>query len=155
MSRFIGYQSEYSDPSLRLPSARIFFIKNEISSVIEAVRGTDYTVTLDGNEQYRDVAELESLIAAIEEDDALRSFWRNVLLIEQPLERSIATDTDISRLSQQKPVIIDESDDSLDAFARAIDNGYRGVSSKNCKGPIKSLLNAGLIWDLNRLEFGT
>jgi len=24
--------------------------------------------------------------------------------------------------------------------------GYRGVSSKNCKGPIKSILNAGLTW---------
>ena len=27
--------------------------------------------------------------------------------------------------------------------------GYRGVSSKNCKGPIKSILNAGLCWVAN------
>jgi hypothetical protein len=45
-----------------------------------------------------------------------------------------------------KPVIIDESDGALDAYARAVDVGYRGVSSKNCKGAIRSLLNAGLTW---------
>ena len=44
-------------------------------------------------------------------------------------------------------MIIDESDGTLDA-TRAI-GGYRGVSSKNCKGAIKSLLNAGLTWLAN------
>jgi hypothetical protein len=39
-------------------------------------------------------------------------------------------------------VIIDESDDSLDAFPRAKALGYRGVSSKTCKGLYKSLINA-------------
>jgi len=38
-------------------------------------------------------------------------------------------------------VIIDESDDSLDAFPRAKALGYRGVSSKTCKGLYKSLIN--------------
>jgi hypothetical protein len=42
----------------------------------------------------------------------------------------------------EKPVIIDESDDSLDAFPRAKALGYRGVSSKTCKGIYKSLTNA-------------
>ena len=40
------------------------------------------------------------------------------------------------------PVIIDESDDSLDAFPRAKALGYKGVSSKTCKGLYKSLINA-------------
>ena len=39
-------------------------------------------------------------------------------------------------------MIIDESDDSLDAFPRAKALGYRGVSSKTCKGFYKSLINA-------------
>jgi hypothetical protein len=38
-------------------------------------------------------------------------------------------------------VIIDESDDALDAFPRAKELGYRGVSSKTCKGIYKSLIN--------------
>ena len=41
-----------------------------------------------------------------------------------------------------KPVIIDESDDAMDAFPRAKAMGYKGVSSKTCKGLYKSLLNA-------------
>ena len=41
-----------------------------------------------------------------------------------------------------KPVIIDESDDSLDAFPRAKALGYKGVSSKTCKGLYKSLINS-------------
>jgi hypothetical protein len=39
-------------------------------------------------------------------------------------------------------VIIDESDADLDAFVEARAVGYRGVSSKTCKGFYKSLLNA-------------
>ena len=38
-------------------------------------------------------------------------------------------------------MIIDESDDSLEAFPRARALGYTGVSSKSCKGLYKSLLN--------------
>jgi hypothetical protein len=38
-------------------------------------------------------------------------------------------------------VIIDESDDALDAFPRAKALGYKGVSSKTCKGLYKSLIN--------------
>lgn len=45
-------------------------------------------------------------------------------------------------LTEEKPVIIDESDDSLEAFPRAKALGYRGVSSKTCKGIYKSLINA-------------
>jgi hypothetical protein len=40
-----------------------------------------------------------------------------------------------------KPVIIDESDDSLEAFPRAKALGYLGVSSKTCKGLYKALIN--------------
>ena len=40
------------------------------------------------------------------------------------------------------PLIIDESDATLDAFPRARALGYAGVSSKSCKGFYKSLLNA-------------
>ena len=38
-------------------------------------------------------------------------------------------------------MIIDESDCSLDAFPQAVELGYRGVSTKSCKGLYKSLIN--------------
>ena len=76
-----------------------------------------------------------------------------MLAIEQPFDRAIALTplctSALHELSRSKPVIIDESDDTLDAYPRAIQAGYRGVSSKNCKGAIKSLLNAGLTWLAN------
>jgi hypothetical protein len=34
----------------------------------------------------------------------------------------------------------------MHSYAQAIGLGYRGVSSKNCKGAIRSVLNAGLTW---------
>jgi hypothetical protein len=52
-------------------------------------------------------------------------------------------------LAAVKPVIIDESDESLTSYRQALAIGYRGVSSKNCKGPIKSLINAGITWQEN------
>jgi hypothetical protein len=49
-------------------------------------------------------------------------------------------------------VIIDESDDSLEAFPRARRLGYTGVSSRTCKGIYKSILNAARCRLWNREE---
>ncbi len=125
----------------------------KIAEVVERRRGPEYGVTLDGNEQYRRAVEFDGLVAAIRADPALVTFWKNVIAVEQPLERSIALDeaqtSGVRELSATKPVIIDESDGTLASYPRAIELGYRGVSSKNCKGPVKSLLNAGLTWLAN------
>jgi hypothetical protein len=64
------------------------------------------------------------------------------VFIEQPIKRQKALEADVAALAERKPLIIDESDDSLDAFPRAKALGYRGVSSKTCKGIYKSLINA-------------
>jgi hypothetical protein len=42
----------------------------------------------------------------------------------------------------KRDFIIDEADDSYDAFPAAKALGYRGISSKSCKGIYKSILNA-------------
>jgi hypothetical protein len=124
-----------------------------IAAVVERQRGADYRVTLDGNEQYKSAGEFAALIEAIERTPALATLWANTLLVEQPLERGVALDPahadGIRGLARSKPIIIDESDGRLESFAQALELGYRGVSSKNCKGPIKSLLNAGLAWLAN------
>jgi hypothetical protein len=121
-----------------------------IARLLERHLGQEYHVTLDGNEQYKRAEEFEELVAAIRTRLELATLWKNVLVIEQPLDRRIALSAqqtgELRNLSQVKPVIIDESDGTLDAYLQAIELGYRGVSSKNCKGTIKSLLNAGLTW---------
>jgi len=97
-----------------------------------------YHVSLDGNEQYAEAGAVIDLLSRIENERLASS----IVFIEQPIKRQNALAADISRLAKLKPVIIDESDDSLDAFPRAKALGYRGVSSKTCKGLYKSLINA-------------
>ena len=107
-------------------------------------------MTLDGNEQYTQAEQFDVLVDAIRKTPQLGQLWKNVLAVEQPLDRAIALEEfhteGIRRLSASTPVIIDESDETLDSYPRALELGYRGVSTKSCKGPIKSLLNAGLTW---------
>ena len=44
-----------------------------------------------------------------------------------------------------RPVIIDESDGELSTFPEALKLGYAGVSTKNCTGFYKSILNAARV----------
>src|SRR6185295_8233771 len=70
-----------------------------------------------------------------------------------PIKRSQAFAGDVSELAEvAKPVIIDESEDTLEAFPRARRLGYTGVSSKTCKGLYKSILNAARCRLWNREE---
>jgi hypothetical protein len=121
----------------------------EIAAVLD--RGErPYRVTLDGNEQYADTESVAALWEAMAASPPLRRFVESILFIEQPLARAVALDADVSALSARRPVIIDESDATLDAFVRAKATGYRGVSSKACKGLYKALLNAARCRQWNR-----
>jgi L-alanine-DL-glutamate epimerase-like enolase superfamily enzyme len=112
-----------------------------IASVLDRI-GEPYHASLDGNEQYADADEVVDLVKRIKAEPRLKRLWASIIFIEQPIKRQNALAADVSALAKEKPVIIDESDDSLDAFPRAKALGYRGVSSKTCKGLYKSLLNA-------------
>ena len=105
-----------------------------------------FAVSLDGNEQYAELDGFAALLARIERD--LPAFHDAIAYVEQPLERSVALDEEqaagIAAVSARKPMIIDESDGDLDSFERAVELGYRGVSTKNCKGLFKALANAAL-----------
>lgn len=111
-----------------------------------------YRVSLDGNEQYKDLDDLRKLLARVREQPYGQEFFDNILFIEQPLSREVAlmpeAASSISELSKEKPVIIDESDEQLDSFERALELGYRGTSHKNCKGIFRSLRNRAKILQL-------
>jgi L-alanine-DL-glutamate epimerase-like enolase superfamily enzyme len=112
-----------------------------IAAVLDRIPDA-YHASLDGNEQYADVDGVLKLWGAVKAEPRLKRLAASVVFIEQPIKRQNALAKDVSALSNEKPVIIDESDDSLDAFPRAKALGYRGVSSKTCKGIYKSLINA-------------
>ena len=103
-------------------------------------------MTLDGNEQYRDMDSFLQLLEQIEKEHG--NFWQRILYIEQPLERGVALDLalapGIAAAAAKKPMLVDESDGDIDTFARAMELGYSGVSSKACKGLIKAVANAAL-----------
>lgn len=101
-----------------------------------------YFASLDGNEQYSDVAGVAELVAGMRARPALARLWQSILFIEQPIARKLALQTDLRGARLGKPVIIDESDGELDTFVLARERGYVGVSSKTCKGFYKSVLNA-------------
>ena len=81
------------------------------------------------------------LWSAMEAEPALQKLCAATLFIEQPIKRAVALARSIAPLARFRPVIIDESDGELDAFVRARALGYGGVSSKDCKGFYKSIVN--------------
>jgi hypothetical protein len=106
-----------------------------------AKAGMDYRVTLDANEQYAGIGPLGALCHALDSEPELVGLKGRLLYIEQPLPREIALERPLGALAERFAVIIDEADDSYDAFPKAKNAGYAGISSKACKGIYKSLLN--------------
>ena len=99
-----------------------------------------YHASLDGNEQYEDMGGVAELWSKMKSAQRLQRLVDSILFIEQPVKRQKALEKKVAGVD--KPVIIDESDDALDAFPRAKAMGYLGVSSKTCKGMYKSLINS-------------
>jgi hypothetical protein len=64
-----------------------------------------------------------------------------LLYVEQPMPRDVTRQSPLGALAAHG-FIIDEADDSYDAFPAARALGYRGISSKSCKGLYKSIVNA-------------
>jgi len=112
-----------------------------IAAVLDAGAG-DYRATLDGNEQYDGVEGIVELWRKVAETPGLAKLAKATLFIEQPIKRAVALSRSIGPLARLRPVIIDESDGELSSFPAALRLGYTGVSSKNCKGFYKSILNA-------------
>ena len=120
-----------------------------IAAVLDRDAGA-YRATLDGNEQYDSVEGIAELWRRMAEEPALTKLVAAILFIEQPIKRSVALSRPVAALAAEKPLEIDESDGDLSAFPAAVALGYSGVSSKNCKGLYKSLLNAARVDKMNR-----
>lgn len=117
-------------------AARLIRIGCELQT-LPAVDG----VSLDANEQYADPEALQVLCERLDRDPALAPIATKLLYIEQPMPRERTMQTPLGTLAL-RDFIIDEADDSYDAFRAARSLGYHGVSLKSCKGIYKALLNA-------------
>jgi hypothetical protein len=115
----------------------------KIEAVLTQVQ--DYKVTLDGNETFQNAESLSVFVQALTKHEATQRLLERTLLIEQPLPRAIALEEKIPTMPLNIPVILDESDDHPDVLAKGLALGYRGISSKACKGIYRSLHSASLV----------
>lgn len=130
-------------------AARLVRICKELDTLGRATK-----VTLDANEQYADLTALQALMDRLDRDPDLRPIVSRLLYVEQPMPRDITRQSPLGSLAA-RGFIIDEADDSYDAFPAARALGYRGISSKSCKGLYKSIVNAtrGAKWSADGETF--
>ena len=100
-----------------------------------------YFVTLDGNEQFKSADAVAELWRRIGEEPRLARLRSSILLIEQPIARDRALSEPVHALGALVPMEVDESDADITVFPRARALGYRGISTKSCKGFYRGLLN--------------
>src|SRR4029077_14767786 len=93
------------------------------------------------NEQFADLTALGALVERLDRDDALKPIAAKLLYLEQPMPRDVTRQSPLGALAGRN-FTIDEADDCYDAFPAARALGYRGISSKSCKGIYKSIVNA-------------
>ena len=120
---------------------------NDLAEFLPQVVEGDWFVTLDGNEQYTDLA---SLVRLLERTDP--TFVERIAFVEQPFGRWESAAGSVERFP--KDVVLDEGDGGIEDFPRCLARGYRGVTVKNCKGVFRALLNRGLC-DLHPGAFQT
>jgi hypothetical protein len=113
-----------------------------LARIAEVIDARSTLVTLDGNEQYADAEAFSHFLDAFLAAPRLQSMAAKTAFIEQPIQRAQALERDVRAAAARKPLLVDESDATLDSFVQARALGYTGVSSKSCKGFYKSIVNA-------------
>lgn len=120
-----------------------------IDRLLTLVGPRDWRATLDGNEQFREMAAFRAFWEELVRAPELGPIWRHILLVEQPVHRDQAlTDAAgavLGSWADRPPLIIDESDGAMGDLERALALGYVGTSHKNCKGIVKGLAHACLL----------
>ena len=120
-----------------------------IFAVCDAL-GVEPRLTVDANESMRDADHLARWARALLGDAHVGPRLRDALIaVEQPVHRDAAFAPELGGVlrelsSRGMPVIIDESDDGVDAVRRALDLGYAGGTYKGCKGVFRGLANGVL-----------
>ena len=112
-------------------------------------RARSFVFTLDGNEQFSALADFREFWGALRADRRLAHALERLLFVEQPVRREAALGAEAERTlaawTDGPPIVIDESDETLESVSRALACGYAGTSYKNCKGVFKGVANACLI----------
>jgi hypothetical protein len=127
---------------------------DRLCGIAAVIDRAPYRATLDGNEQYHDIEEVTALWRRIGEEPRLAQLKSSILFIEQPIGRDQALSAPVKALSDEVAIEIDESDADVTVFPCARALGYRGISSKSCKGFYRALINRARIEQWNAAEPG-
>ncbi len=129
-----------------------------VFGVLDAVAGRDWVCTLDGNEAFAEPAAFREAFEQLQRDPALSSGLRRAVFVEQPLRRENCLVDAVRSWGKEwpeaPPLLLDEGDGERQAWPTALELGYSGVSHKNCKGILKGVSNAGLVWLANARDGG-
>ncbi len=125
-----------------------------IVRVLASSATENWRCTLDGNEAFSSLAAFQDYYERLRAVPALgECLGPRLLFVEQPLRRDISlaeeTGAVLARWPDAPPLLLDEGDGDLAALPEALRLGYSGVSHKNCKGILKGLANAAIIWQAN------
>ncbi|MBI5775708.1 MAG: hypothetical protein HZA89_18475 [Verrucomicrobia bacterium] len=127
-----------------------------IADVIQANAPADFAFSLDGNEQFKSLESFRAFWETISADEKMRPFLQHLLFVEQPLHRAEALKPAVGEAFKawpgRPPMIIDESDATLESLPAALRLGYNGTSHKNCKGVFKGIANRCLLLHRQREE---
>lgn len=120
-----------------------------IEKLFNRIGLSDFAFTLDGNEQFKDVASFQKFWNSLQSSPHMKAFFEHLIFVEQPFHRDWALSEEIGTALKSwnpaPPIIIDESDATLESAFEAMELGYQGTSHKNCKGVFKGILNRALI----------
>lgn len=120
-----------------------------LASLFERKGIHDFRFTLDANENYMQLVTFRELWEQLVADAVVGPFLKRMICVEQPLHRDVAMsmmhEEEVAGWEGRPPMIIDESDDRLDALPEALEAGYVGTAHKNCKGVFKGVANACLL----------
>jgi L-alanine-DL-glutamate epimerase-like enolase superfamily enzyme len=138
------------DPS-RAPRVFTIELAGEVAADLDRLQAVAATpegaqpfhdVALDARGRFDAAEPLLELQAKLQALPALRPLAQKLRYIEQPIRPSLALSLDVSELAERVPLVLDESDDSLEALPRARRLGYTGVTARAGKGLHRALLNA-------------
>ena len=127
-----------------------------LAAILQAQAHPQFAFSLDGNEQFKSLAQFQGYWETISAQPKLTEFFRHLLFVEQPVHRDFALQPEagevLGKWPQRPPIIIDESDATLEDLPTALRLGYAGTSHKNCKGIFKGVANRCLIEHLRRTQ---
>ena len=127
-----------------------------IAAVLRQYGPPDFACTLDGNEQFHDAGAFRAFWESVVARPELADLLPRLLFVEQPLHRDVAlsaaTGDGLRSWKGRPPVIIDESDGTVESLPLALERGYAGTSFKCCKGVFRGLANAAYLEHRRRLD---